>query len=137
VRLVAVVVLALLGNAIGIIVAAAILDDMTLNGPAFVLDVMIFTLTFVIVQPLAIKTALLHSATMAGGSAFFATLIALIVADVLSDGLSISGATTWLFATVIIWISAVLAGVLLPMVLFKKALARRAGAPARGRPNWR
>jgi hypothetical protein len=134
-RLVAVTVIALIGNAIGIIVAAAILDDMTLNGAAFVVDVVIFTLTFVIVQPLAIKTAVRHSSTLAGGSALVATLIALIVSDLLSDGLSISGATTWLLATLIVWIAAVIAGVLLPMVMFKKALGRATGA--RTGKTWR
>ena len=88
---------------------------------------MIFTLAFVIVQPLAVKMALRHSATLAGGSALLATLIALIVSDLLSDGLSISGATTWLLATLIVWIVSVLAGVLLPMVMFKKALGRGDG----------
>jgi putative membrane protein len=123
-RLVAVTVLALIGNAIGIIAAAAILDDVTLTGAAFVIDVAVFTLTFVIIQPLIIKTTLQHSSTLAGGSALVATLIGLIVSDLVSDGLSISGATTWVLATLIVWIAAVLAGVLLPMIMFKKTLGR-------------
>jgi putative membrane protein len=123
-RLVAVTVLALIGNAIGIIAAAAILDDVTLTGAAFVVDVAVFTLTFVIIQPLIIKTTLQHSSTLAGGSALVATLIGLIVSDLVSDGLSISGATTWVLATLIVWIAAVLAGVLLPMIMFKKTLGR-------------
>ncbi len=135
-RLVALTVLALIGNAIGIIVAAAILDDMTLNGAAFIVDVAIFTVTFVIVQPLTVKTALRHSSTLAGGSALLATLIALIVSDLLSDGLSISGATTWLLATLIVWVAALLAGVLLPMIMFKKALGRAPGARARSGTTW-
>ncbi len=136
-RLVAVTVLALIGNAIGLIVAAAILDDMTLDGKALIVDVVIFTLTFAIVQPLAVKTALRHSATLAGGSALIATLIALIVSDLLSDGLSISGATTWLLATLIVWIVSLLAGVLLPLVMFKKALGRTTGRAARTGTTWR
>ena len=135
-RLVATTVLALIGNAIGIVVAAATLDGMTLDGAAFVIDVVIFTLAYVIIQPLTVKTALRHSSTLAGGSALLATLIALIVSDLLSDGLSISGATTWLLATLIVWIVAVLAAVLLPMVMFKKALGRRAGAPAARGTTW-
>jgi putative membrane protein len=137
VRLVAVTVLALIGNAIGIIVAAALLDDMTLNGAAFVIDLVIFTLTFVVVQPLMVKIALRHSSMLAGGSALMATLIALIMSDVLSDGLSISGATTWLLATLIVWIVAVLASMLLPMVMFKKALGRAKITPARPGRTWR
>jgi hypothetical protein len=136
VRLVAITVLALIGNAIGIIVAAAVLDDMTLNGAAFVIDIVMFTLAFVVLQPLAVKMALRHS-TLAGGSALLATLVALIVSDLLSDGLSISGVTTWVLATLIVWIVSVLAGVLLPMVMFKKALGRASGTPVRPDRTWR
>jgi hypothetical protein len=136
VRLVAVTVLALIGNAIGLIVAAAILDDMTLDGAAFLLDLVIFTVTYVVVQPLTVKIALQHSSRLAGGSALVATLVALIVSDVLSDGLSISGFTTWLLATLIVWIVAVLAAILLPMVMFKKALGRTAATPARPGRTW-
>jgi hypothetical protein len=136
VRLIATTVLALIGNALGIIVAAAILDGMTLNAAALVLDVIIFTATFVIIRPLAVKTALRNSSTLAGGSALLATLVALIVTDVLADGLSISGVTTWLLATVIVWVVAVLAGILLPPVMFKKALGRATGAPRRAGTTW-
>ena len=98
VRLLALTALALIGNAIGLIVAAVILEDLTLNGAAFFVDVGIFTLAYVILQPLAVKMAFQHSATLAGGSALLATLVALIVTDYLSDGLSITGVVTWLLA---------------------------------------
>lgn len=128
VRFLATTALALIGNAIGMIVAALVLDDMALDGAAFIVAVAIFTLTFVIIQPFTVKMALRYSAALAGGSALVATLIALIVTDVLSDGLSISGVVTWVLATLIVWLVGVLAGVLLPLVLFKKALGRRRGA---------
>jgi putative membrane protein len=134
VRFLATTTLALIGNAVGLIVAAVILDDMALNGAAFIVAVLIFTLAFVILQPLSVKMALRHSATLAGGSALLATLLALIVTDVLSDGLSISGTVTWLLATLIVWLVGVLAGLILPLLLFKKALGRANGAPT-GRPG--
>ncbi len=135
-RLLATTVLALLGNAIGLIVAAVVLEDMTLSGAAFVVEVLIFTAAFVILQPLAVKLAWQHSSTLAGGSALFATLAALIVADFLSDGMSITGVVTWLLATLIVWLVAVLAGILLPLVLFKKTLGRVAARPAARDRTW-
>jgi putative membrane protein len=135
-RLIATTVLALIGNAIGLIVAAAVLEDMTLSGAAFVVEVVIFTLTYVIVQPLAVKTTLRRSSTLAGGSALLATLAALIVADVLSDGMSITGVATWLLATLIVWLVSVVAGALLPLVLFKKALGRATAKPVSGARTW-
>ena len=131
-RMVATTVVALIGNALGLIAAAAVLDDMTLSGAAFVVEVVIFTVAYVIVQPLAVKTTLRHSSTLAGGSALLATLAALIVTDVLSDGLSITGVVTWLLATVIVWGVSVLAGALLPLVIFRKTLGRAAARPVAG-----
>jgi uncharacterized membrane protein YvlD (DUF360 family) len=51
-----------------------------------------------------------------------ATLVALIVTDLLSDGLSISGIGTWIAATVIVWVSSLLAAFILPFLGLKKYL---------------
>ena len=124
IRLLARVVLALLGNAIGLIVAAWILDDMSINGTAFVVAVGIFTLIEVLVQPALQKAALRGSDALAGGSALVATFIALVGTALVSDGLQIDGASTWLYATVIVWLATMLAAWLLPFVLFKRTLER-------------
>jgi hypothetical protein len=135
-RFIATTALALIGSALGLIVATALLDDMSLSASAFILDVVIFTIAFVVLHPLVMKMALRHSSALVGGSALIATLFALIVTDVLSDGLSISGFGTWVLATIIVWAASLLAGVLLPMVLFKKALGRDASTPSRRVTTW-
>jgi hypothetical protein len=136
VRFLARATLSLIGDAVGLIVAAVVLDGMALNGAAFIIDVLIFTAAFIVLQPLIIKVALQHSSAMVGGSALLATLVALIVTDVLSDGLSISGAGTWVLATIIVWAASLLAGVLLPLVLFKKTLGRKAAGSAKRVTTW-
>jgi uncharacterized membrane protein YvlD (DUF360 family) len=62
---------------------------------------------------------------MLGGVALIATLVALIVTDLVSDGLSISGIGTWIAATVIVWIAALLAAFVLPFLGLKKYLEER------------
>jgi putative membrane protein len=136
VRFFATAVLALIGNALGLIVAAVLLDDFSLSVGAFIIDVAVFTLAFVVLRPLIIKMTLSHSTALAGGSALIATLVALIIADIVSGGLSISGVLTWVLATVIIWIVAMLAGVLLPLVMFKQALGRAAGQRPAASRTW-
>jgi hypothetical protein len=136
VRFLAVTALALIGSAIGLIIADVLLDDMSLSASAFILDVVIFTVAFVVLHPLVMKIALTHSSALIGGSALIATLFALIVTDVLSDGLSISGFGTWVLATIIVWVASLLAGVLLPMVLFKKALGRAVSTPSKRGTTW-
>lgn len=123
-RFLARLVLTLIGNAIGLIVAAWILDDMALSAGGFILAVVIFTLAFLILQPLIIKIAIKYADALSGGTALVSTLVALIITNLLTDSLSISGLTTWVLATLIIWLVSLIAGVILPLFLFKKALGR-------------
>lgn len=125
-RLIANVVLALLGNALGLIVAAWILPDMGLDVSGFLIAVAVFTVAVIVVQPLMVSVSVRYSRALAGGSALVATLVGLIVTVILSNGLSISGAGTWIAATVIVWLVSLLGALLLPVVLFRKALGRDA-----------
>ena len=57
----------------------------------------------VLVQPLLTQTALQNSRALMGSTALIATFIGLVVTVLVTDGLEIDGADTWLFATVIVW----------------------------------
>lgn len=111
----------LVANAIGLLVAAAVLDDVTIDGTAFVLAVVIFTVVEVVIQPLITQIAVRHSRALMGSSALVATLVGLVVTDVVSEGLSISGALTWVLATVIVWAAGLVAGLVLPALFLKRA----------------
>lgn len=111
----------LVANAIGLLVAAAVLDDVTIDGAAFVLAVVIFTVVEVVIQPLITQIAVRHSRALMGSSALVATLVGLVVTDVVSEGLSISGALTWVLATVIVWAAGLVAGLVLPALFLKRA----------------
>ena len=114
----------LLANAVGLLVADALLDDMEIVGVTpFVIAVVIFTVTEVLIQPLLQKMALSNVPALMGGTALAATLIGLIVTSIVSgDDFEIVGATTWLLATLIVWLAAVLAALILPLILVKKAV---------------
>ena len=118
----------LIANALGLILAAWILDDMTLSASGFLIALLIFTGIEIVIQPLIIQTSMRHARALSGSSALLASFIALVVTTWLSDGLQIHGATAWLLATVIIWAAALLAGILLPLLVFKRWMAER---PAR------
>ena len=123
IRLLLRTVLALLGNALGLWVASLVLDDMSISGTAFVLAVVIFTVLTAVLQPLVTKIAMQNAPALQGSSALVTTFLGLLITDLISDGLSIDGALTWIHATVIVWLGALLAGVLLPLFLFKEHLA--------------
>ena len=54
-------------------------------------------------------------------SSLVTTFLALLVTDLLSDGLDIEGALTWVLATVIVWLGTLLAGVILVRLFVKDA----------------
>ena len=111
----------MVANAIGLIVAAAVLDDMSIDGPAFITEVVVFTAVEVVIQPLVTQIAIKNVGALVGSSALIATLVALIVTERVSDGLTIDGALTWVLATVIVWAASLLAGLILPVLLLKRA----------------
>jgi uncharacterized membrane protein YvlD (DUF360 family) len=124
------VIVHVIAAAVGLIVAATILDDMALDVDGFLIAVLIFAVVDAIIQPLIIKVAWKYSPALTGSSALLATFVALIVTTIVSDGLRIDGAWTWVIATVIVWVAAMLAGLILPVTIFKKWLRPDSQAPA-------
>jgi putative membrane protein len=125
IRLLVRVAVAVAANAIGLLVAAALLDGVHLNGAAFIVAVVIFTVVFALMQPFLLVQMKRRRAAVLGGAALLATLISLIVADVLSDGLTIDGVGTWIAATVIVWVAALLAALILPFLGLRKIMEER------------
>jgi putative membrane protein len=112
----------LLANTVGLLVAASVLDGMTITGAAFVIAVLIFTVVEVIADPLLTKMALTNLPALRGGVALVTTFVGLLITSLVSSGLDINGAKTWLMATFIVWLAALLAGLILPIFLVKKAV---------------
>ncbi len=110
----------LLANALGLIIAASILDEMTITGAAFVIAVLIFTVVYMLAQPFLTQIALSTASALRGGVALLATFLGLLITTLVSDGLSIDGAATWIEATVIVWLVSLLGVLILPAVLIKK-----------------
>lgn len=127
IRLIISFVIQLAANALGLIVAAAILDDMEISGTAFVVAVVVFTLVYALAQPFLTQLALSKASALRGGVALVATLIALVVTELLSDGLHISGTLTWIEATVIVWVVSLLGVLVLPLIFLKNKAEDRKG----------
>ena len=115
----------LVANAVGLIVAAVLLDGMNLDAAGFIVAVVVFTLAMALLQPfLAVQLRRGGSAAL-GGVALIATLAALILTTVITDGLSIDGVGTWIAAAVIVWVAALLAAFILPFLGLRKYLEER------------
>jgi putative membrane protein len=115
----------LAANAVGLAVAAALLDDMTIGVVSFIVAVAIFTIVEVIAQPLITSLAFKHAEYLRGGTALITTFVGLLITSVITDGLSITGISTWIAATVIVWLAALIAALILPAIFVKKAVNER------------
>ena len=125
IRLLVRTLIAVAANAIGLIVAAIVLDGVHLNFASFVVAVVIFTVVFAVLQPfLAVQLRRLGNGAI-GATALIATLVSLLLTDLLSDGLSIDGVGTWIAAAVIVWLAALVAAFVLPFLGLKKYLEER------------
>jgi uncharacterized membrane protein YvlD (DUF360 family) len=122
IRLVVRTLIAVAANAVGLIVAASVLDGMEIDVASFIVAVVIFTIVFAVLTPfLAVQLRRLGNGAI-GATALIATLVSLIITDLLSDGFTISGVGTWVAAAVIVWLAALVAAFVLPFLGLKKYL---------------
>ena len=128
IRLIVRTLVLLVANAVGLLVAAIVLDGVKINAAGFIIAVVIFTVVLALAQPFLVSSLRRRGSGVLGGVALIATLLSLIITDLVSSGLSISGIGDWLAATVIVWVAALLAAFILPFLGLKKYLEDR---PAR------
>lgn len=117
--------LTLLGNALGLLIAALLLSDFHITGLGFAVSVAFFTVANVLFSPFVLKMAIKYAPVFRGGIALVTTLAALVLTVIFTDGLQIDNLTAWIIAPLVIWLVTVLAGIVLPLFLFKKLLAKK------------
>lgn len=127
VRFLASTVLYLLANALGLLAAAYLLDGLTVRPVGFVVSVLVFTAVETLLGPFVLKVALQYAPALRGGIALVTTFVGLLLTSMLTDGLRIEGALTWVLAPFVVWAFVLIAAVLLPLVLFRKVLGEREG----------
>jgi hypothetical protein len=120
-------VIVLLGNAVGLIVASLVFDDFEINVTGFIVSLVIFTVAAALLTPFLESTLRRNQSTSAalGGVALISTFVALLITDLVSDGLSISGIGTWIGSTVVVWLGSLIAVFVLPFLGLRKYLEER------------
>jgi hypothetical protein len=103
----------LAGVAVGLLLADALLSRLSLNATALLEATLIFWIVHIVVQFMALRVLVRQpSVALAGLLALGSTVVALIIVNVIVSGLSISGASTYVLATLIIWGSTAVADTL-------------------------
>ncbi|MGY4893155.1 MAG: phage holin family protein [Candidatus Saccharimonadota bacterium] len=121
-RFLATAVLTLLGNAIGLLAASWLIQGFELSAVGFVWSVVFFTVAQIILAPFIFKMAVDYLPALRGGVALATILVVLVLTSIFTGGLSISGVVSWILAPLVIWLVTLLAGIVLPLFLFKKTL---------------
>ncbi len=98
------VVVGLVTAALALGLADIVLDRMTISARAFPFVVVLFTAIRLVVRLIMRATIVL--ASLAGLVASFASLL---ITDIVSSGFRISGLTTWVVATLIVWLGGLVA----------------------------
>jgi hypothetical protein len=95
----------LIAIAVGIIVSAAVLSRLSITATAVIEATLVFWFVHLATQFMALKV-LVHQPSIAlvGLLAVASTVLALIIVNVVVNGLSIHGLNTYVFATLIIWV---------------------------------
>lgn len=116
----------LAGAGAGILVSAAVLPRLSVSISAIVETTVIFWLVHIAVQFLALRVLIRQpSVALAGLLAIASTVISLVIVNLVVPGLHIHGASTLLFATLIIWMSTALADMLGRRMIRDQRLDRR------------
>ena len=124
-RMIASIVLELAANAVGLIVASLVLAGFSIDVTGFVIVLAIFTIVKFVMAPLLFKMSMKYVQALSGGVALVTTLVGLLITTLITDGLTITGLSTWILSTLIVWLFGVIASIVLPMFLFKQVLANR------------
>jgi hypothetical protein len=96
----------LAGIAVGIIASDALLSRFSIDATAIVEASLIFWIIHLGVQVFALRVLVRQpSIALAGLLALASTIVSLIIVNAILSGLTISGIQTYLFATLIIWLT--------------------------------
>lgn len=109
----------LVSAAIGLLVAMWTLNDMSIDAGSFLIVVVVFAVLQSVLAPWLATTARRSAPALLGGIGLISTFVALLLTALFSDGLTIDGASTWLLASLIVWLVTMVATLLLPFLLVK------------------
>jgi hypothetical protein len=113
----------LVSAAIGLLVTAGLVDGVDVTPGGFLLAVVLFAVIQSILSPFIAKVAARNAAALLGGVGLLSTFVALWLTTLIGDSLTIDGGvSTWLTATVIVWLATALATLLLPLLLVKAGI---------------
>ena len=108
----------LLANAIGLTLANILLPGFDISFLGIVIVTLVFTVVSVVLLPIIRKVCEKKLPEILGVLSLLVTFAGLLIAEMFVSGFSIGGIANLLAATLIVWLGALIADVLLPKYLF-------------------
>lgn len=109
--------------ALGLWVTSLIVDGFELRLSGFVVTVLVFAVLQSILTPFIASMTQRYARALLGGVGLVSTFVALLIAQWLTAGLTITGVSAWIASTVLVWLVTALATLLLPLLFVKKKVA--------------
>ena len=105
--------------AIGLLVAAWIVPGVSLSVPGFIVAVVVFSVAQAILSLPMLKLPRQYASLLLGGTGLVLTIVALILASVLTHGITIDGMAPWVATTVVVWLVTTIGAITLPELLIR------------------
>ena len=118
--------ISLISAALGLLLAAWILDDFHVEPGGFLVAVLVFAVAQAILSPFIFNVARQYASALLGGIGLVSTFVALLIASLFPGGIRVDGVVTWILATLIVWIVTALGVWLLGLWWLKGRREKRA-----------
>lgn len=105
---------------LGLLLAQTLVDGVTLQASGFITAVLVFVLAQAVLGPFVFNMARQYASAILGGVGLISTLLALWIATLVPDGLTISGVTAWVLAPLLVWIVTALGTWILGYLVLKR-----------------
>ncbi len=92
------------GSALALVVSAVVFDGFVINRDGWLVALLVFGVLSAVLPFFVLKALLRSAGSIIALSGLVATFLALLLTDLLSRGLTISGLDTWFGATLLIWL---------------------------------
>lgn len=106
--------------AIGLLVASLLIEGVSVTASGFVITAVIYAVVQSIIAPFLTTVAMANARAFLGGIGLVAAFVALLVASLVGSSLTITGGvSTWVLASLVVWLVTAVATLLLPLALVK------------------
>ena len=120
VRLALSIVATIIANAVGLLLATALLAGFSIDAVSFAVVLLVFTGVMILTGPLVTKIAVTSIPQIRGSISLVSVFFGLKVTEWLMPGFDMGGLSNWLAATLLVWLGSLIAEILLPIYVFKQ-----------------